>query len=138
MMKTEGRGWILFSMIVLLTAGIMRIFDGIWMIHNANSIQSSYNLSGSLFGTSLRTYGWIYLLVGVVLILVALALAGGSEVARWLGIVAGAVLSISAIWWIAYAPVWSLLYVGLGIGVIYGLAVYGGEESAGAAESSTV
>ncbi|HEV3213263.1 MAG TPA: hypothetical protein VGZ03_07710 [Acidimicrobiales bacterium] len=135
-MKTEGRGWILFSMVVLLTAGIMRIFDGIWMIHNANSIQSSYNLTGSLFGTSLKTYGWIYLIVGVLLILVALALAGGSEVGRWLGIAAGAVLSISAVWWLPYAPVWSLLYVGLGVGVIYGLAVFGGEQES-VSESST-
>jgi hypothetical protein len=129
MMKNEGRGWILFSMIVLLTAGIMRIFDGIWMIHNANTL-SSATLTGSLFGTSFKTYGWIYLLVGVVLILVALALASGSEVARWLGIVAGAVLAISAIWWIPYYPVWSLVYIGLGVGVIYGLAVFGGDESA--------
>jgi len=130
-MKNEGRGWILFSMIVLLTAGIMRIFDGIWMIHNSNTI-SSATLTGSLFGTSFKTYGWIYLLVGVALILVALALASGSEVARWLGIVAGAVLAISAIWWIPYYPVWSIVYIGLGVGVIYGLAVYGGgtEESA--------
>lgn len=137
-MKAEGRGWILFSMVVLLTAGIMRVFDGIWMIHNANAVQTSYNLTGSLFGTSLKTYGWIYLLVGVLLILVALALASGSEVARWLGIAAGAVLSISAVWWIPYAPVWALLYVGLGVAVIYGLAVFGGEsESASSPESFT-
>jgi hypothetical protein len=136
-MKAEGRGWILFSMVVLLTAGIMRVFDGIWMIHNANAVQS-YNLTGSLFGTSLKTYGWIYLIVGVLLILVALALAGGSEIARWLGIAAGAVLSISAVWWLPYAPVWALLYVGLGVGVIYGLAVFGGEsESASSSESIT-
>ncbi len=115
------------SMIVLLTAGIMRIFDGIWMIHNSNAV-SSTTLAGALFGTSFKTYGWIYLGVGVVLILVALALAGGSEIARWLGIVAGAVLAISAIWWIPYYPVWSLVYIGLGVGVIYGLSVYGGNE----------
>jgi hypothetical protein len=26
--------------------------------------------------------------------------------------------------------VWSLVYIGLGVGVIYGLAVFGGDESA--------
>src|SRR5260221_3004150 len=106
-MKVEGRGWILFSMIVLLTAGIMRILDGIWMIHNSNAIPIS--LQGSLFGTSLKTYGWIYLIVGVVLILAALALSSGSELARWIGVFAGMVLSISAVWWIEYAAVWSLV-----------------------------
>jgi hypothetical protein len=128
-MKSEGRGWILMSMIVLLTAGVMRIFDGIWMIHNSNSL-SSTTLAGSLLGTSFKTYGWLYLLLGVVLILVALGLAAGSEVCRWLGIAAGAVLAITAIWWIEYYPVWALVYVGLGFGVIYGLAMYGGNEQA--------
>ena len=130
-MKNEGRGWILFSMIVLLTAGIMRVFDGIWMIHNANSLYSSTyldHLTGSLFGTSLKTYGWIYLLIGVALILVALALSSGSEIARWLGLVAGVVLAVSAVWWLPYAPLWAMIYIGLGAGVVYGLAMYGGEE----------
>ena len=117
-------------MIVLITAGIMRIFDGIWAIHNANTLLSvKVSLAGSVFGSSLKTYGWIYLLIGVALILVGLALAAGSEIARWLGMVAGGVLAISAIWWIQYYPLWSMVYVGLGAAVIYGLAMYGGHES---------
>jgi hypothetical protein len=129
-MKSEGHGWILFSMIVLITAGIMRIFDGIWAIHNANALISQrVSLTGSVFGSSLKTYGWIYLLIGVALVLIGLALASGSEVARWLGMVAGGVLAISAIWWIVYYPFMSMVYVGLGVAVIYGLAMYGGHES---------
>jgi hypothetical protein len=125
-------------MIVLLTAGIMRVFDGIWMIHNANDLTAQsasgyHGLTGALFGSSLKTYGWIYLLVGVALILVALALASGSQLARWLGIAAGAVLSISAVWWLPYYPLWTLAYIGLGVAVIYGLSMYGGEESASSA-----
>ena len=126
-MHNEGRGWILFSMIVLLTAGIMRVFDGIWLIHNANSLER-LTLTGSIFGGSMKTYGWIYLLIGVGLILVALALASGSEVARWIGIVAGVVLAVSAVWWLPYYPFWAMVYIGLGAGVIYGLSMYGGSE----------
>jgi hypothetical protein len=128
-MKTEGRGWLIFSMVVLLAAGIMRIFDGIWMLHNSNTVQS-VALVGSLFGTSLKTYGWIYLLIGVGMILVGLAVASGSELARWLGIAAGGLLAISAVWWMPYYPVWSIVYVGLGAAVIFGLATFGGHEPA--------
>jgi hypothetical protein len=134
-MKEEGQGWILFSMIILITAGIMRIFDGIWMIHNANTLLNvKVSLTGSLFGDSLKTYGWIYLLIGVALILIGLALASGSEIARWLGLVAGGILAISAIWWIEYYPWWSLAYIALGVAVVYGLAMYGGHEKAPAAQ----
>jgi len=128
-MEKDGKGWILFSMIVLLVAGIMRVFDGFWMIHNANVV-GTYNLSGSLLGSSLKTYGWVYLLVGIVLILSAVGLSSGSELSRWIGVFAGAVLAITAVWWIEVAPVWAILYIAIGIGLIYGLVVYGGHHGA--------
>jgi len=46
---------------------------------------------------------------------------------RWVGITAGAIGCISAIWRMPNCPIWSLTYVGIGAPVIYALAVYGGE-----------
>ena len=40
------------------------------------------------------------------------------------GVIAAAVGSISAIWWIPYYAVWSLVYIFMGILVIYGLAAH--------------
>jgi len=125
-MDNEGRGWIIFSMIVLLVAGIMRVFDGIWMIHNGNALR--IYLQGAILGNSLVTYGWVYLIIGIVLILAALALTTGSEVARWIGVFAGAVLAISAVWWIYYQPIWAILYIAIGFGIIYGLVAHGGQQ----------
>ena len=51
----------------------------------------------------------------------------GSQVARWVGVVAGAIGAISAIWWMPYYPVWSLTYIAIGALVIYALVVYGGK-----------
>ena len=41
-------------------------------------------------------------------------------------ILAGGVSSISAIWWMPYYPVWSLVYVLIGVLVVYALAAHGG------------
>ncbi len=43
-----------------------------------------------------------------------------------MGIAAGAIGAISAIWWMPYYPIWSLTYIALGVIVIYALAAYGG------------
>ena len=51
-----------------------------------------------------------------------------SQFSRWIGIFAGAVMAISAIWWMPFYPVWSLTYIFVGVLVIYGLAAYGGRE----------
>ena len=42
-------------------------------------------------------------------------------------------LAISAVWWLPVYPVWSLIYISIGILVIYGLVAYGGHGSARAA-----
>ena len=87
-------------------------------------------LEGAVLGTSLTTYGWVWLVVGVVLIVSSFAVLNRSQFARWIGIIAGALLSISALWWMPYYPVWSLVYILTGFLVVYGLAVYGGRVNA--------
>jgi len=125
---SERSGWIVFAAVVLGVAGIMRVFDAIWAFRYHGVLPE--NLENAIFGTSLKTYGWIYLAVAVILILCAFAVLNGSQVGRWVGVVAGAIGAISAVWWMPYYPIWSLTYVGLGVAVIYALIVYGGKESA--------
>ena len=126
-MNDRGNGWILFAMIALITAGVMHIFDAVWMFQYNGSVPQS--LQGATFGTSLTTYAWIYLVVGIVLIAAGGGLAVGSQLARWIGIIAGSLTAISAIWLVPYYPIWSLLYVALGVLVVYALAAYGGEPA---------
>jgi hypothetical protein len=120
----EGSGWVLFAAIALGVAGIMRIFDAIWAFQYHGALPE--NLENAIFGHSLKTYGWIFLVVAAVYIFAALTVVNGSQLARWIGIIAGAVGAISAIWWMPYYPIWSLLYVAVGGLVTYALVVHGG------------
>jgi len=125
-MNVKGDGWRIFAGTVLGIAGVMRFFDAIWAFGHHNDVTS--NLEGGLFGHSLKTYGWVYLLVAVVLVGASFGVLVGSQVSRWIGITAGAVMAVSSIWWMPYYPVWSLTYIALGVLVIYGLSAYGGPE----------
>ncbi|MGO8870704.1 MAG: hypothetical protein ACLQPH_04750 [Acidimicrobiales bacterium] len=125
-MEQKGDGWLVFAAIVLGVAGIMRIFDAIWAFRYHGVLPQ--NFEDAIFGHSLKTYGWVYLIVAVVLILCSIGVVARFQVSRWIGIFAGAVLSISSIWWMPYYPIWSMTYIFVGILVVYGLAVYGGRE----------
>jgi hypothetical protein len=125
-MNGRGSGWILFAMIVLITSGVMRVFDAIWMFNYKGQVPQ--NLQNAVFGTSLTTYAWIYLIVGIILIAAGVGLASGSQLARWVGIIAGTLMAISAIWWMPYYPIWALAYIVLGVLVVYALAAYGGDD----------
>jgi hypothetical protein len=126
-------GWLTFSAIVLIITGAMRIIDAIWAFGYNGSVPNG--LHGALLGHSLRTYGWIWLIIGIILILAGALVLGPSdrpsaEVARWIGIIAAGLVAISAIFVIPYYPVWALIYIAIAVMVIYGLSAGYGEQTA--------
>jgi hypothetical protein len=126
-------GWLTFSAVVLIIAGIMRVLDAIWAFRYHGAIPNG--LKDALLGHSLKTYGWIWLIAGVILIVAGALLLGPSdrpsaEVSRWIGIIAAALAAISAIFLMPYYPVWSLIYIAIAIMVIYGLSAHHGEQAA--------
>ena len=126
-MDTRGSGWTIFAGIALLTAGVMRIFDSIWAFRYHGVLPS--NFEAAIFGHSLKTYGWVYLVVAIILILAGIGVMFQSQVSRWIGVFAAAVLGISAIWWMPYYPIWSLTYIGICFFVIYALVAYGERDA---------
>src|SRR5260370_9900749 len=126
-------GWLTFSGVVLIIVGIMRVIDAIWAFGYKGSIPNG--LRGALLGHSLTTYGWIWLIIGIILIAAGALVLGPSdrpsaEVSPWLGIVAACLAAISAIFVMPYYPVWSLIYIAIAIMVIYGLSAHYSEQTA--------
>ena len=96
--NTQDEAWLAFAAFVLFIAGIMRIFDAIWAFRYHGAVPQ--NLQDAIFGHSLKTYGWIDLVVAAILLISACLVLSRSQVARWIGVFAGAVLAISAVWWL--------------------------------------
>jgi hypothetical protein len=124
----QGEGWMIFSGVVLMIAGVMRFFDAIWAWTYHGTLPQ--NLEDALFGHSLKTYGWVWLVVAIILFGAGVAVMVRSQLARWIGIVAAGIGAISAIWWMPYYPVWSFVYIFTCMLVVYGLAAYGEREPA--------
>lgn len=125
--REPGQKWLLFAGIVLIAAAIMRFFDAIWAFTYHGAVPE--HLQNSLFGHSLSTYGWVWLVVSLVLFVSGLAVMVRSQAARWIGVAAGVIGAISAIWWMPYYPVWSLTYIVLGVFVVYALVAHGQRAS---------
>lgn len=125
----EGRGfgWLLFAGTMLGVAGFMRILDSIWAFGYKGALPEG--LKDSLLGSQLQHYAWTWLGVGILMLVSALLLLTRSQFARWVGLFSAGILGVSAVLWLPYYPVWSLVYVGLSALVIYGLATYGGRET---------
>jgi hypothetical protein len=123
----QGEGWRFFAGTMLGLAGLMRLFDAIWAWRYNGPTPE--NLQNAILGSNLNTYGWVYFVVAVILIASSFGVVFGSDVSRWVGILAAGILAVTSIWSIPYYPVWSVTYIVLAIMVIHGLAVYGGRKA---------
>jgi hypothetical protein len=115
-------GWVRFASIVLIFAGIMRVLDSIWAFRFDGSLPA--NLDGGTLGSNLNTYAVVYLVVGALLIVTGIYVLMRSQLFRWVGIVAGIIGGLSGAVWLPFYPVWSLVYVGIAVLVVYGLAAH--------------
>jgi len=121
----EGAGWLLFAATMLGLAGIMGVLDGIIALAKSKV----YFAGASYVVSDVRTWGWIALLVGVLLILAAGGVLSGSSWSRWFGIFAAGLSAVSHFTWMQVYPFWSLVIIAIDILVIYALAAYGGRRT---------
>lgn len=123
---TSGPGWILFSTLMLGFAGVFNIVDGIIALG-----KSKFYVDGAVYVFSdLRTWGWITLILGVVLLIAAYSVAVAGSFGRWFGIGAASVNAIGQLLFLPGYPLWALAIFAIDVLIIYGLAMYGGESEA--------
>ena len=122
----QGDGWLLFAAVVLVTGGIMRVIDALWAFDKDDEIGEG--LQVLLWEDNLTAHGWLWLIVGILMIVAGFGVLSGSEAARWFGIAMASIAAISSFLWIYAYPIWSLVGTLIAFAVLYGLATYGGRE----------
>ena len=86
-------GWWTFAAILLAISGTLNVIWGISAIGNSHFFtQHAHYVAGSL-----RTWGWIAVILGALELVAAGSLFGGGEFGRWFGIFAAAFTSIAAL-----------------------------------------
>jgi hypothetical protein len=112
-------GWTVFAAIMLILAGADGILTGLWAFDNENSKIDTF-----VFENDISTWGWVYLIAGIVLVLAGISVLNGREWGRVVGILAAGLWVIIRLPWIFTYPVNVFISILLGVIVIYGLAVY--------------
>jgi len=119
-----GGGWITFAAVMLGLVGTFNVLEGILAIGNSRI----YTAHQTFVFSNLHTWGWITLFLGIAMLAAAFSLFGGSELARWFGIVVASINAIGQLYYIPAYPFWSLAMFAVDILIIYGLAAYAGHK----------
>jgi len=121
----RGGGRVAFAAILLLIAGTINIIYGIGAISDANFFVNNNHYVVS----SLHTWGWITLILGVFQLTGGLSLLGGGTYGRVIGLAAASLGAIGSLLSIGgQYPFWSLGIFALCVIVIHGILVYGEPE----------
>jgi hypothetical protein len=121
-------GWIIFAGIMMVMLGTFQAIEGLVAI-----FKDSYFVvprSGLVVSVDYTAWGWVHLLLGILVAGAGLGVMAGQMWARVIGILLALVSAVVNIAFIAANPVWSTILITLDVLVIYALTVHGKETKA--------
>ena len=115
-------GWALFAAVILITVGCFQVIAG----HRRHRRGRHLRPHPQLHPRPRRhPWGWVHLLLGVVLILSGLGIMTGNVLARTVGVFVAALSMIANFAFIPYYPIWSIAIIAIDVAVIWALTAHG-------------
>jgi hypothetical protein len=117
-------GFIMFAAIMMIMAGVFQALQGLVAIFENEFYVATRNYT---FQFDATTWGWIHLVVGLIVAFAGWGLLSGQTWARIVGITLAALSATANFLFIPYYPVWSLLIIAVDVFVIWALTAHGRE-----------
>lgn len=117
-------GWIFFAAVLMILAGIMNAIHGFIALVNDEWVV--WGNRGDLY-LDLTTWGWLHLIVGIVVFLAGIGLLSGNVLARAIAVILASIAIIANFLFIPAFPVWALTIITINVFVIYALTAHGRE-----------
>ena len=128
--RAEPSGWVVgfasFAAFMLILVGAFQFFEGL-----AAVIKDQFYVVGDEYAYKIdvTAYGWIHMLLGVIVFAAGVGVLAGKTWARIVGIAVAVISAISQFFYIPYYPIWAVLIIALDVACIWALTVYGREEA---------
>ena len=124
--ETSGTavGFILFAAIMMLMAGSFQALQGLIGIFENEFYVATRNY---LFEFDATTWGWIHLILGLLVAFAGWGLLSGRTWARVVAITVALLSAVANFLFIPYYPFWALTVITLDIFVIWAVAAHGRE-----------
>ncbi|MEV0032906.1 hypothetical protein [Nocardia sp. NPDC050793] len=107
--------------ILLLTVGVLQIFEGISAVVDDELFVVGVEY---VYKFDISTWGWIHIVLGVILVICSIGLMTGSTWGKVAAIVIAALAIIANFLWLPYYPYWSILIIALSIVVIWAVSTW--------------
>ncbi|MEV7007088.1 hypothetical protein [Streptosporangium sp. NPDC051022] len=119
-------GWIWFAGMVMIMDGLFNVINGLYAIFSDNLYVQTRR---GWLAFDLAPWGWVHLIIGVLLVIVGIAVSLGLEWARVVAIILVIINAVTQMAWIAVNPWWSMIVIAVDVVVLYALIVHGREAA---------
>jgi hypothetical protein len=118
-------GWLAFAGTMLGLAGVVNVIWGIAAIDNSSFFtdEGRYVLFDNL-----STWGWFFLIVGILQLIAAVSILNGGAFGAVLGIACASINALILLFTVNAFPFAAFMLFIVDILVVYGLAAYGGQR----------
>jgi len=120
-------GFTVFAGTVMIIIGALHAIQGLVALVN-----DTFYVVGQeyVFQFDITTWGWIHLLLGILVGFAGFFIFRGAVWARTIGVIVAALSVIANFAWLPYYPVWSLIIIALDVFVIWALTAHGRDVTA--------
>lgn len=117
-------GWIYFASIMMVLLGALQGIAGLAAIFKENYFVVTQT---HLLVFNFKTWGWINLVLGIIILLAGLELLRGAVWARVIAVFLAILSFIANMGFVNAYPIWSIVMMVVDVFVVYALTVHGSE-----------
>jgi hypothetical protein len=127
-MEDDGYGWKLFAGIMILIAGTFNVIDGLVGLTQTSYYKSLVSEKGGQLPVTdnIKTWSWVILIIGAVMILAGFLIFVGNMFGRIVGILAASVNLLAQLAYVNHNTFASIMIILVDVLIIYGLVAHGG------------
>lgn len=120
--STWATGWTYFASTMMLLIGIFQAIAGLIAI-----LDDEFYVTTRKYVLRFDTtqWGWIHLIVGILIAVAGGYLLTGSVLARTVGVLMAIVSAVAGFAWLPYYPVWGVIIVAIAVSIIWALTAHG-------------
>ena len=124
--ESSGAGWKTFAGIMIIIVGIFNVIDGLRALTSTKQVENALGNTQLPLTDNVKTWGWVVLIIGAVMILSGFLIFSGNMFGRIVGVIVVAGNAIVQLSYIDHNPFWSFTIIIIDVLIIYGLVAHGG------------
>ena len=125
-MSEQPSGWAAgyagFAGVMLVVVGFFQAVAGLVALVN-----DEFFVVGKewVFQFDVTTWGWIHLIVGIVILASGFGIFTGNAAARTVGVLVAVLSAVVNFLWLPWYPVWAIIVIALDVAIIWALTAHG-------------